>query len=171
MDPSNLHHSPSQKVGLMRVSKKSNRRTSCINHQPTKSHQNKADGNDSASFQNTQEEQGDNNSKYKNETKNTSDNEEESEENKDTESGDLILVSDLQDRHARDLQAHTASRNLNIPANPGTNVKLIRHSNVQKKGLSHWNNTIESLLTTKNYKKILLIITPSYIVVFNTIYI
>jgi hypothetical protein len=117
MDSSaNLHHpNPAQKVGQMRVSTKSNRRKS-ITSQSTKTSEENHDeaGNNKTSSYDDKEQKSNNNNCINNETTNIDD-EEAQQTKKNNNAGpaavDPILVRDLKDRYARDLQAHIPLRN------------------------------------------------------------
>lgn len=51
---------------------------------------------------------------------------------------DRLHVRELQDRHAREIQAHTPSRQPAISNNAGGNVKQIIVSNAKLRDLIHW---------------------------------
>lgn len=149
----NVIHGPAQKVGNMRVSRKPVKRyvvnTATGDHSKVQGHQTSGTGEQQEGPSATTSESNDTEHRdsfdvYTGGDDNDSGNNEQhdgEEENKVYHSGEGGLDRwhnrGLQDRTLYDLQAHIASREPAVSANPGSNVKQIYHSNAQPRGTSH----------------------------------
>lgn len=149
----NVIHGPAQKVGNMRVSRKPVKRyvvnTATGDHSKVQGHQTSGTGEQQEGPSATTSESNDTEHRdsfdvYTGGDDNDSGNNEQhdgEEENKVYHSGERGLDRwhnrGLQDRTLYDLQAHIASREPAVSANPGSNVKQIYHSNAQPRGTSH----------------------------------
>ncbi|CAO3612573.1 unnamed protein product [Mucor hiemalis] len=136
MESFKLVHGPAQKVGQMRVSRSTRKRQDS----GEQSNKIQSDCNIVSVHDNVVSLNNGVTTDVLNSPFTTVDEEELSETKENNEEGaktDLYEAREFQERYARDLLAHSASRELNVTANPGTNVKRIRNSNPQQRGWSH----------------------------------
>lgn len=131
-----LVHGPAQKVGQMRVSRSTRKRQ----ESGEQSNKIQSDCNIVSVHDNVVSLDNEITTDALGSLSATIDEEELSEVEENNEEGsktDLHEAREFQERYSRDLLAHSASREFNVTANPGTNVKRIRNSNPQQRGLSH----------------------------------